>query len=222
MNYKTVIVAIILLFSSASMYGQTINFDNNKLHNPPKNFTADKSGQGEPGNWIVVSDTTAPSKSNVLAQIDMDQTNYRFPVCIYDSLTVKNVEISVRFKPLKGTKDQAAGIVWRYKDNGNYYIVRANALENNVVLYKFENGKRSDIDPAGSENLTYGKKAPVENGKWGSLRVVVKGNHFDVHLNGEKLYTVIDDTFTGEGKIGLWTKADSYTYFDDFSFKVLE
>ncbi len=222
MKSETIILAIVGLFYFSSLYGQTINFDKDDLQKTPKNFTAELSGKGKTGNWIVVHDKTAPSKTNVLAQTDMDKTNSRFPVCIYDSVKAQDIEISVRFKPLKGTVDQGAGIIWRYKDKGNYYIVRANALEDNVVLYKFENGKRSDIDPAGKEKLTYGKKAPVENGKWGTLRVVIKGNHFDVYLNNKKLYTVIDDTFPDAGKIGLWTKADSYTYFDDLSYKVIK
>ncbi len=199
-----------------------INFDKDKVNEPPKGFTTDLSGKGEPGKWIIVRDETAPSNPHILAQMDMDRTSRRFPICIYDSIKATDADISVRFKPMKGKVDQGAGIVWRFIDKGNYYIVRANALEDNVVLYKFEKGKRTDIDPSGPENLSYGMKAPVENAEWGTLRVVVKGNQFDVYLNGNKLYEVIDETFKSAGRIGLWTKADSYTLFDDLSVKILK
>jgi len=101
-------------------------------------------------------------------------------------------------------------------------VVRANALEDNVVMYKLENGKRSDIDPVGSGFFAYGKKANVVTSEWQQLRVVVKGNYFEVYLNDKHLFDVEDDTFTASGKIGLWTKADAYTLFDDLSIDILE
>ena len=100
------------------------------------------------------------------------------------------------------------------KDANNYYLVRANALENNVVLYKVENGKRTDL-PLKGEGRTYGKKISIPSAQWSELRVVGTGNLFEVFLNGQKLYEVVDNTFTEPGKVGLWTKADSVTYFDD-------
>ncbi len=171
--------------------------------------------------WVTVKDETAPSKPNVLAQTSMDPTNYRFPICVYDKIIASDVDIRVRFKPVKGRVDQAAGIVWRYQDKNNYYVVRANALENNVVLYKVHNGRRSDIDPVGSGLFHYGKKSNIPSGTWGSLRCVARGNRFTVYINGEHLFEVEDNTFQKPGKTGLWTKADSYTLFDDLQIKVL-
>jgi hypothetical protein len=131
------------------------------------------------------------------------------------------VDLSVRFKAMSGAEDQAAGLVWRYRDQDHYYIVRANALEGNVVLYKVENGKRSDLKPKGSGTFAYGKKAPVKSGAWNALRVVARGPLFEVFLNGEKLFEVEDATFTAKGQVGLWTKADSVTRFDDLEYSVL-
>jgi hypothetical protein len=122
----------------------------------------------------------------------------------------------VRFKAVSGKVDQAAGLVWRYRDENNYYLVRANALEDNVVLYKVENGKRTDL-PVKGEGRTYGKKAEVPNAQWSALRVVVNGPLFQVYFNGSKLYEVEDTTFTQAGKVGVWTKADSVTQFDDLT-----
>jgi hypothetical protein len=120
----------------------------------------------------------------------------------------------VKFKPVSGREDQGAGIVWRYRDKDNYYIVRANALENNVVLYKLQKGKRTDL-PLKGEGRTYGKKATVPAGTWSTLAVNVRGTLIEVVLNGTKLYEVDDATFPEPGKVGLWTKADSVIRFDD-------
>jgi hypothetical protein len=128
--------------------------------------------------------------------------------------------VSVRFKPVRGAVDRAAGLVWRYRDPDNYYVVRANALEGNVVLYKVADGKRSDLDPRGAGLFTYGKKAEVPSEAWSTLRVVAQGSVFRVFLNGRELFEVEDSTFTGSGKVGVWTKADSVTYFDDLEVKV--
>jgi hypothetical protein len=157
----------------------------------------------------------------VLAQTDQDATSYRFPICVYEKVSAANVDVSVKFKTLGGREDQAAGIVWRYKDKDNYYVVRANANEGNVVLYKVEKGKRTDL-PLVGKGKTYGTKTPVPPGVWGTLRIVAKGNHFDVYHNEKKLFEVEDGTFPAEGKIGVWTKADSHTLFDDLSITVLQ
>jgi hypothetical protein len=215
MKFPQVVFCICALVCAAlTATAQTIDFNKDKAGEPPKGFSTALTGQGKTGVWIVTKDDTSPPQGNVLAQTDGDATSYRFPLCVHDGITVKDADISVKFKAVSGKKDQAAGIVWRYRDQDNYYIVRANALENNVVLYKVQNGKRQDL-PLKGEGRTYGKKAKVPSGQWSSLGVTAKGDLFTVYLNGEKLYEVEDGTFTEAGKIGLWTKADSVTYFDD-------
>jgi 3-keto-disaccharide hydrolase len=203
-----------LLCAALTASAQTIDFNKDKAGEPPKGFSTALTGQGKAGVWVVTKDDASPNHGNVLAQTDADATSYRFPLCIHDGVMAKDTDISVRFRPVSGKKDQAAGIVWRYRDKDNYYIVRANALENNVVLYKVHNGKREDL-PLKGEGRTYGKKATVPKNQWSELRVTAKGNHFTVWLNGQKLYEVEDGTFTEAGKVGVWTKADSVTYFDD-------
>jgi hypothetical protein len=152
-------------------------------------------------------------------QTSADKTNKRFPLCIYDALVTADGTFSVRFKPISGTVDQAGGLVWRYQNPANYYLVRANALEGNVVLYKVEDGERSDLKPIGSGFLSYGKKATVEAEKWQTLSVSVRGSRFSVSLNGEHLFDVEDSTFQAPGKVGLWTKADGVTAFDDLAIE---
>jgi Domain of Unknown Function (DUF1080) len=204
----------VLLCAALTASAQSFDFNKDKPGGPPKGFSTALTGQGKAGVWVVMKDEASPNQGNVLAQTDADATGYRFPLCVYDGLTAKDADISVKFKPVSGKKDQAAGVVWRYRDKDNYYIVRANALENNVVLYKMQNGKRQDL-PVKGEGRAYGKRVPVPKNQWSELRVTAKGNLFTVWLNGQKLYEVEDGTFTEAGKVGLWTKADSVTYFDD-------
>lgn len=193
----------------------TLDFDTFETGRTLRGFSTALTGGGGPGAWIVQEDSTAPSGKQVLTQTSADGTSHRFPLCIYDNFTAKDVDVSVKFKPMAGKVDQAAGLMWRYLDQDNYYVARANALEANVVLYKVEQGKRSDLKPVGSGFLAYGKKAQVLKGQWSTLRVVVTRNRFVVYLNDEHLFDVEDNTFTGAGKVGVWTKADSVTSFDD-------
>src|SRR5215471_8787855 len=190
------------------------NFDGDAAGKIAVKFHGALTGSGANSEWLVKADQTAPSPPNVLAQISADDTGYRFPLAIADEGSFQNLEMSVRFKPVSGSGDQAAGLVWRLKDANNYYILRANALEDNVVLYKVERGERTYL-PLKGEGRTYGKKVKVPSGQWGSLGVTARGKQFTAYFNGEKLYEVEDETFKDAGKVGLWTKADSVTYFDD-------
>lgn len=190
-----------------------VDFNQDGVGQPPKGFEfGHTAGAGKPGKWVVQAD----GANRVLAQTDADSTRSRFPVAVLSDVSAADVDVSVRFKPISGRVDQAAGLVWRYQNPENYYVVRANALENNVVLYKVENGRRMDL-PLKGEGRTYGKKTGVPAGQWSTLRVVANGRIFDVYFNGTKLYGVEDATFTEPGKVGLWTKADSVTQFDDLT-----
>ncbi len=210
-----VCVLIVLFAGEYTMFRETrkVEFSGDTVGQPPKGFEFGHTRKlGAPGKWVVQADGT----DKYLAQTDADSTGARFPVAVLTDLSAADVDLSVRFKPVSGRVDQAAGLVWRYQDENNYYIVRANALEDNVVLYKVENGRRADL-PVKGEGRTYGKKADVPAGQWSTLRVVASGPRFEVHLNGNKLYDVEDATFQHPGKVGVWTKADSVTQFDDLT-----
>lgn len=209
------LIVIMVLASVTLAYGQTrrVDFTADTVDQPPKGFEFGHTAEvGRPGRWVVQAD----GSNNVLAQVDADRTGSRFPVAVLGEIRTADVDLSVRFKPISGQVDQAAGLVWRYQDANNYYIVRANALENNVVLYKVENGRRADL-PLKGEGRTYGKASQVPSGQWGTLQLVARGPRFEVYHNGAKLYEVEDATFTAAGKVGVWTKADSVTYFDDLT-----
>jgi Beta xylosidase C-terminal Concanavalin A-like domain len=188
----------------------TLDFDATAVGELPEGFSTALTGGGGPAAWRVVEDATAPSGGKVLAQTSTDRTSARFPLCLYEGLTAADVEVSVRFKPVSGTVDQAAGLVARYRDKDHYYIVRANALEHNVRLYKVERGKRTQFA---------GVAVKVPANAWQTLTLEVKGTHFRVFLNDNLLFEADDRTFRDAGKVGLWTKADSVTYFDDLAVK---
>lgn len=190
----------------------TVNFDDTEVGKLPAHWTGATTGGGEP-KWAVVSDDSAPSKPNVLKQSGVAT----YPVCIKEDTNIKDGYVEVKFKSVSGKEDQAGGVLWRCRDADNYYVARANANEDNVVLYKTVNGKRTALDIVGRQG-GYGVKEPVPLGKWHTLRVEFVGNQSTVVFNGKKLFDVQDDTFTEAGKVGLWTKADSVTLFDDFSY----
>ena len=208
-----VLIALGIGGSMARGETRTIDFEADVVGQAPKGFLFGHTAKaGAPGKWVVEAD----GAEKFLAQTDPDSTRSRFPVAVVEDIAATDVDLSVRVKPISGRVDQAAGLVWRYQDEDNYYIVRANALEGNVVLYKVERGKRTDL-PLKGEGRTYGKKVEVPSGKWSTLRVVASGPRFEVYFNGTKLYEVEDTSFTKAGKIGVWTKADSVTRFDDLT-----
>lgn len=199
-------------FTASTAFAQTVNFDDARPGELPANWTSAKTGKGDP-KWAVIADDTAPSKPNVLKQ----SGEAAYPLALKDDTSLKDGFVEVKFKAISGREDQAAGVMWRAKDADNYYICRANALEDNVVLYKTEAGKRKSLDIVGRKG-GYGVETKVAPQTWHTLRVEFAGNRFKVLLNGKHLFDVQDETFKDAGKVGLWTKADSVTLFDDFSY----
>jgi hypothetical protein len=215
MRTASVFVAGVVVAMTLVVHGATrkVDFSDDAVGQPPKGFEFGHTAKaGAPGKWVVQAEAT----NKFLAQVDPDNTRSRFPVAVVSDVMAADVDLSVRFKPVSGRVDQAAGLVWRFQNEDNYYIVRANALEDNVVLYKVEGGTRTDL-PLKGAGRTYGKKTDVPAGQWSTLRVVANGRLFEVHFNGTKLYDVEDGTFTKPGRVGVWTKADSVTQFDDLT-----
>lgn len=195
------------------------NFDEDSVGKAPGAFVAATTGRGAEGAWVVERAADAPTAPNAVRQASTDDTSYRFPVLVAVGVQATDGSLSVRFKAISGRVDQAAGLVWRYADENNYYVVRANALEDNVVLYKMEDGERSSLAPVGTPARTYGIDHEVPRGEWNTLSVRFEGPLFTVSFNGEELFQVEDRTFTGAGGVGVWTKADSVTLFDDLTLE---
>jgi hypothetical protein len=217
MRVIAVIAGLLLLRIGAA--GEIVRFDHCGSGELPPRWSISMTHSGGAPRWGLVTDSSAPSPPCVFAQLSTNGTAGRFPLAIWEGVDIRDGEVSVAFKPVSGTVDQAAGIVWRYRDANNYYIVRANALENNVVLYKVQDGVRVSIAPKGLPSRAYGVKHPIATGRWETLRVTFQGNLITVFLNGEQLFGAEDRSLTAPGKTGLWTKADSVTYFDDFEVK---
>ena len=202
---KTIIATITStsLLASAAL-AQTVNFDDVGTGAAPTGWTATQTGTGV-AKWSIERDETAPSKPNVLKQ----SGKATYPICLKDDTKLKDGFVEVKFKPISGKEDQAGGVVWRAKDKDNYYIARANALEDNVIIYHTIKAKRTEKKRTDMK---------VASGEWHTLRVDFSGSRFTVTFDGKKAIEWDDKTFTEPGMVGVWTKADSVTLFDDFSY----
>jgi len=189
---------------STSVIAQTVNFDADAVGAAPSGWTCGVTGRGSP-RWTVAVEPGAPSGTNVLRQ----SGSGTFPWCVRTGTSLSDGFVEVKFKPLTGREDQAGGLVWRWKDGDHYYVARANALENNVSLYYTEGGSRKTIRYV---------DAPVATGAWHTLRVEFVATRIAVSLDGKRYIDVEDSHIGGTGSVGVWTKADSVTAFDDFAY----
>jgi len=201
MKMSTLLLATSVL-AAAAADGE--NFDRAPVGKPPAGWTATQTGSGQ-AIWSVVADDTAPSKPNVLKQ----SGRATYPICLKDDTSLTDGFVEVKFKAISGREDQAGGLVWRAKDANNYYIARANALENNVTIYHTINGRRTEKKRTNT---------PVASNEWHTLRVDFEAIHFTVTFDGKKAIEWDDETFKDAGRVGVWTKADSVTLFDDFNY----
>ena len=182
----------------------TLSFDQDSPGALPAGWRAGVTGSGSPI-WTVEADATAPSKPNVLKQSGSGP----FPWCVRTDASFADGYVEVKFKPISGSRDQAGGVIWRFKDGDNYYVARANALEDNVSLYYTQNGRRITLKYV---------DAPVPGNTWHTLRVEFSGKRIRVVFNGKPYIAMDDDHIAGAGAVGVRTKADSVTLFDDFTY----
>jgi 3-keto-disaccharide hydrolase len=198
------IMVALTVFSAAAAFAETDNFDQDAPGTMPAGWSCGVTGKGNP-RWAVDGDGSAPSAPNVLRQ----SASGTFPWCVKRTASLADGFVEVKFKPEKGREDQAGGVVWRWKNGDNYYVARGNALENNVSLYYTVNGRRNTIKYV---------DAPVPPDVWHTLRVEFAGKRIKVLLDGKPYIEQEDDHIAGSGAVGVWTKADSVTAFDDFSY----
>ena len=192
------------LFAST---GRVINFDTFTIGKMPPGWTAAMTNPGSAAKWEIVKDLTAPTQPYVLAQVSHEPGN-RAPLAIFDEMPLLDGDVSVRIKPVAGREDAGGGLVWRYLDENNYYLVRANATEKSVMVFKVEKGHRSPLMAAAKHEVSW-------NG-WSILKVSMRGSRFQIYVDHRRVLQGEDGTFAHAGKVGLWTGADSVTYFDDF------
>jgi hypothetical protein len=204
-QYLMLVWVLVILSTAFTAFAQTSkswNFDLDAAGAIAKGFT------NEFGTWQVTADPTAPSKPNVLAQL-AKSAGPDFNVTLFQETNFKDVDLSVQMKAIAGKNDQGGGLVWRAKDGKNYYIARYNPLEDNFRVYKVVNGRRTEFQSAAIKHTD----------GWHSLRVTMTGDHIECHYDGKKYLDVKDSTFMDGGKIGLWTKSDAQTHFDDLTAK---
>ena len=183
------------------------NFDTAPLGRVPPGWTVAMTHHGAAPQWEIRRDLSAPTQPYVLAQVSTDPTGNRFPLAILDSVEFHDGDVSVRLKPVAGRQDEAGGVVFRYIDENNYYLARANAVQDNVALFKVENGERTQIAVA---------RHDLPLNVWEILKVSARGARLQVYVDHRRILQAWDATFSGSGKVGLWTVGDSVTYFDDF------
>ena len=203
-KFALLALSLAMMLSASAAFAGGENFDAGKPGTLPEGWTCGVTGKGSPI-WKVEADATAPSQPNVLKQ----SGSGTFPWCVNQSARITDGFVEVKFKPIAGREDQAGGLIWRFKDADTYYLARANALENNVSLYHVEKGQRITIKCV---------SAPVATKQWHALRVEFSGKTINVIFDGKRYVELENDRIAGSGAVGVWTKADSVTAFDDFSF----
>jgi hypothetical protein len=191
-----------------------ITFDSAPLGKLPPGWFVPASRTAAPS-WEVRKDPTARTSPYVLARV-ANSSHDEFSVAILNSAALQDGNISVRLKPLGGHDDRGAGLVFRYRDERNYYLVRADSQMGEVSVFKMEDGRCTPIRPRGAAPSTFAVKHQIPANTWNILKVSVRGNRFQVYVNHRRLLQADDNTFSGSGKVGLVTVADSVTYFDDF------
>ncbi|MBI3320648.1 MAG: hypothetical protein HYZ91_00065 [Candidatus Omnitrophica bacterium] len=182
------------------------DFETERVNAAPRGFAFSRTGNGRLGRWVVWPVKDAPSGTHILAQVDSDDIDFRFPMALADTTPVADVRVGVKCKPVSGVVDQSCGLVVRYQDEANYYVARANALEQNVRFYKVVSGHRQQL---GSW------RGAVATGVWHELQLEARGDQFTVRWDGQGAITLRDQTFRQPGRIGVWTKADTVAYFDE-------
>jgi hypothetical protein len=200
-------LGLLVSFGFLAASGRIVNFDSGQVGRAPSGWTFTGSNHSAGPRWEIRKDQTAPTQPYVLAKLSAASDSH-YPLAIYDDLTLRDVDVSVRIKAVSGHDDQAGGVVFRYRDSNNYYLARENALTHNVAVYKVENGQSHQITPAVPHDI-------LPN-TWNILKVSVRGSRFQVYMNHRRVLQAWDKTFNAAGKVGLWTVSDSVTYFDDF------
>jgi Domain of Unknown Function (DUF1080) len=205
------LVAVGIGAAGADEKPKVLTFGKDDLGKVPAGWKAAQTGKGDASIWKVVEDKTAPSKSGFALAQTAESPGAVFNLCVTEDTSFKDVEVSVAFKANAGKKDQGGGVVWRYQDANNYYIARMNPLEDNFRVYKVVGGKRS------AEFQDAEVKIPA--GEWHTLSIKMVGDKIECSVDGKKYLEAKDDAFTKAGKVGLWTKADAQTSFDNFTAK---
>jgi hypothetical protein len=208
------LAVIAALASPSAATAQVVTFEGAVVGSLPKEFEPGVVGEGGPGKWEIAADPTAAG-GRALAQLSASRADYRYLTASYRPITAADAEITARFKAVAGRTDRAGGVVVRLVDASNYYVARANALEDNVRFYRVAQGRRQELASA---------NVKVAAGEWHTLTLRAEGDRFTVLYDGKPMHTTQDKTSRPRperGRVGVWTKADSVTYFDRIEIRTL-
>jgi hypothetical protein len=209
--------AAFLTFSLFGFGGDTVNFDNLKPRSFPPFWTATANRPAELSRWEVLRDATAPSRPNVLVKEAGPSSDNEFSMAVFDKVLCRDGDLSVKFKIESGSRRvKTAGIVWRYQDQKNYYLLHFSVDEKNIVLFRVENGQAHPIPITGEKPGAFGVTHDLRVGQWYVAKVTFRGRNIRVLFGNRQLFDAVDDSLPGAGKTGLWTRGGTEASFDDF------
>lgn len=204
-------LAFLFVFGLIASPGRVITFDAAPAGKVPPGWSVAMTNRGAAPKWEIRRDQSAPTQPHVLAQVSSQRDGGRFPLAIFDGAQLRDGDVSVRMKPVAGKEVLAGGVVFRYRDENNYYLARANVREQNVAIFKVEDGQRIPI----TDPVSY----PLTANTWKIMKISLRGSRIQLYMSHRRIIETRDSTFSEPGKVGLWTVSDSVTYFDDFRVK---
>jgi hypothetical protein len=211
------VAAVLISFGFFSLGGDTISFDNLKPGAMPPFWTATATRPAAPPRWVIWRDATAPSRSNVLAQVSTNGGESEFPLAVFDRVICRDGDLSVKFKITEGERRiKTAGLVWRYQDPRNYYLLHFSVDEKNIAMFRIQDGQAHPIPLVGAKAGLVGVSHELRAGQWYVAKVVFRGSHFRVLFGNRELFEAEDDSLSTPGKTALWTRAGTVAFFDDF------
>jgi hypothetical protein len=205
------------LFSFSLFNAGAVNFDKLKPGSVPPNWTLTSAGPADPARWEIVFDKTAPSRGNVFAELSGVARDAESPLAVYDKVICRDGDLSVKFKIVPNTRRvKAAGIVWRYQDRQNYYLLEFSVDQRSIVLYRVQNGQMHPVPVLHGRTGDVGLSHDLRTGQWYETKVVFRGDHFKVLFDNRELFYAVDDSMQAPGKTGLWTRGGTVASFDDY------
>jgi hypothetical protein len=211
------VAAVALITFTLFGSGGVVNFDKLKPGSFPPYWTATSTESADHARWEILYDKTAPSRGNVFAQLSGAARDAEFPMAVYDRVICRDGDLSIKFKIVPNNRRvKAAGIVWRYQDPQNYYLLELSVDQRNIVLYRMQNGQLHPVPVLHSRTADVGVSRELRTGQWYETKVVFRGDHFKVLFDNRELFYADDSSLSNPGKTGIWTRGGTVAFFDDY------
>lgn len=204
------------MLSFLGLGAENVDFDTVAPEVAPPHWSTAHTHSGPLGDWIVHRDPSAPSRPNVLSQMARDGARYEFEIAVFDKVVCRDGDLSAKIRLRPGPGVKTAGLVWRYQDPNNFYMLHLSADQRDVVIFHVVGGKAQEIPLKGAKPGNFGVHHDVRSGVWNIARVVFRGPRIRVFLGNRLLFDATDNAIPQSGKTGLWTKGSTVASFDDF------